>query len=125
MNLLQTFKGIQDIVVTQSSKLWACAGETDELSVLIFLRDFVRFFSFSYCYACTLSEYINMMGHGIWHKALLAACVLSYSQTSAQQNGADFSVPSTYTNWDNDNWVLITDKLIQGQYQSRAPMGNG
>lgn len=38
---------------------------------------------------------------------------------------ADFSIPSTYTSWDNANWVLNTDQLIQAQYQSRAPMANG
>jgi len=122
MNLLQKFlaKGFQDIV-TQGSRWWACAGETE----LPFLRDFLCFFSFLYSHAYIWLEYINMMGHGIWHKALLAACIVSYNPTIAQQNGADFSVPSTYTNWDNDNWVLSTDQLIQGQYQSRAPMGNG
>ena len=56
----------------------------------------------------------------------LTACILTIlNAVLAQQNGVDFSIPSTFTNWDNDNWVLSTDQLIQGQYQSRAPMGNG
>ncbi|KAL1305629.1 hypothetical protein AAFC00_007228 [Neodothiora populina] len=38
---------------------------------------------------------------------------------------ADFSIPSTYSNWDNDNWVLSTRDLLPGYFQSRAPMGNG
>ncbi|KAG8623673.1 hypothetical protein KVT40_008649 [Elsinoe batatas] len=37
----------------------------------------------------------------------------------------DFSITSEYTAWDNDNWILSTNRLIQGQYQSRAPIGNG
>ncbi|KAI5249768.1 hypothetical protein E4T43_00570 [Aureobasidium subglaciale] len=54
-----------------------------------------------------------------WLPGLLA--VLPYC--SAQY--ADFSIPSTFTTWDNDLWELKTDSLLQGQYQSRAPMGNG
>ncbi|CAD0058876.1 unnamed protein product [Aureobasidium pullulans] len=48
--------------------------------------------------------------------ALLPYCSAQY---------ADFSIPSTYTSWDNEAWELSTSSLIQGQYQSRAPMGNG
>ena len=54
--------------------------------------------------------------------SLVAITLLS--RTSLAQ-GADFSVPSRYTLWDNDNWVLTTNSLIQGQYQSRAPLANG
>ncbi|KAF2158132.1 carbohydrate-binding module family 32 protein [Myriangium duriaei CBS 260.36] len=38
---------------------------------------------------------------------------------------SDFSIPSEYTSWDNDNWVLSTNQLLQGQFQSRAPIANG
>ena len=38
---------------------------------------------------------------------------------------SDFSLPSTYTVWDNDNWILSTNKLIQAQYQSRLNLANG
>lgn len=55
-------------------------------------------------------------------RALVAGCFVS---ALGQQQGIDFSIPSEYTSWDNENWVLKTDQLIQGQYQSRAPMGNG
>lgn len=39
--------------------------------------------------------------------------------------GANFAVPSDFTNWDNKNWVLSTNELIQGQYQSRLNLANG
>ncbi|KAG9585291.1 glycoside hydrolase family 65 protein, partial [Aureobasidium melanogenum] len=56
-------------------------------------------------------------------RALLPGLLAILPYCSAQY--ADFSIPSTYTNWDNEGWELSTDRLIQGQYQSRAPMGNG
>lgn len=56
-------------------------------------------------------------------RALLPGLLAILPYCSAQY--ADFSIPSTYTNWDNAGWELSTDRLIQGQYQSRAPMGNG
>lgn len=56
-------------------------------------------------------------------RALLPSLLAILPYCSAQY--ADFSIPSTYTNWDNEGWELSTDRLIQGQYQSRAPMGNG
>lgn len=54
----------------------------------------------------------------------LAFAALAIAHVGLAQN-ADFSIPSKFTNWDNENWVLSTDQLIQAQYQSRAPMGNG
>ena len=42
-----------------------------------------------------------------------------------QGQGADFSIPSAYTDWDNSQWVLSTNQLIQGQYQSRLGLANG
>jgi len=96
----------------------------DETGVT-FLRDFFRFFFSFHFRACLWLDCIDKMVHGVSYKALLAASILSFDVATAQQNGADFSVPSQFTNWDNDNWVLSTDQLIQGQYQSRAPMGNG
>ncbi|KAI9889158.1 MAG: hypothetical protein M1814_005749 [Vezdaea aestivalis] len=38
---------------------------------------------------------------------------------------ANFNIPSTYTSWDNDNWVISTNALIQGQFQSRLNLANG
>ncbi|GAM86756.1 hypothetical protein ANO11243_047750 [Dothideomycetidae sp. 11243] len=66
------------------------------------------------------------------HQALSCPRSLTFSlltltaiyQTATAQ-GADFSVPSEYTSWDNDNWVLTTNQLVQAQYQSRAPIANG
>jgi hypothetical protein len=56
-------------------------------------------------------------------RALLPGLLAVLPYCSAQY--ADFSIPSTFTNWNNARWELSTDSLIQGQYQSRAPMGNG
>lgn len=54
-----------------------------------------------------------------WFASLLALLPLCYAQ------GADFSIPSVYSDWDNENWILSTKYLLPGYFQSRAPMGNG
>lgn len=38
---------------------------------------------------------------------------------------ATFEIPSEYTTWDQQSWTLSTNKLIQGQYQSRLNLANG
>jgi len=123
MNLLEKscVKGFCDIIVPLELSLEAYADETG----LTFLCNFLRFFLSFHFRACLWLDNIATMVHGIWYSALLATSIVSFNSATAQQNGADFSVPSQFTNWDNDNWVLSTDQLIQGQYQSRAPMGNG
>lgn len=55
---------------------------------------------------------------------LLLPGLLALLPYCSAQN-ADFSIPSTFTDWDNNDWVLSSTKLIQGQYQARSPMGNG
>ncbi|KAI9798879.1 MAG: hypothetical protein M1833_004382 [Piccolia ochrophora] len=54
------------------------------------------------------------------------ATLLAVASTAGVVQGqADFSVPSDYTSWDNENWVLSTNELIQAQYQSRISLANG
>lgn len=53
----------------------------------------------------------------------LAALLLAAAGVRAQ--GADFQIPSAYTQWNNENWTLSTNELIQGQYQSRMGLANG
>ncbi|KAI9761924.1 MAG: hypothetical protein M4579_000707 [Chaenotheca gracillima] len=60
---------------------------------------------------------------GILRLVCAALGVLLLPLVRAQ--GADFSVPSEYTQWDNEKWVLSTDQLIQAQYQSRLTLANG
>ncbi|KAI9809039.1 MAG: hypothetical protein M1825_002328 [Sarcosagium campestre] len=55
--------------------------------------------------------------------SLLAITGCYVGSTCAQIT--DFSVPSKFTAWDNEKWTLSTDKLIQGQYQSRLNLANG
>ncbi|KAI9825953.1 MAG: hypothetical protein M1826_006844 [Phylliscum demangeonii] len=57
--------------------------------------------------------------------APLAVGLLATLTVSVFGQNADFSIPSTYTDWDNAQWVLSTNKLIQGQYQARLPLANG
>ena len=54
-----------------------------------------------------------------------AAAGLLALATVVLGQGADFSIPSAYTDWDNKDWVLSTKELIQGQYQSRLGLANG
>jgi trehalose/maltose hydrolase-like predicted phosphorylase len=56
-------------------------------------------------------------------KAAMVAVGVWSTSTCAQ--GADFSIPSKYTTWDNENWALSTNELIQGQFQSRMNLANG
>ncbi|PNS15420.1 hypothetical protein CAC42_679 [Sphaceloma murrayae] len=57
------------------------------------------------------------MPHALW-------CILAVIGLCNAQE--DFSITSSeFTTWDNDNWVLSTNRLIQGRYQSRAPIANG
>ncbi|KAI9886287.1 MAG: hypothetical protein M1823_001896 [Watsoniomyces obsoletus] len=58
-----------------------------------------------------------------WRAAVTAAAGALLAVVRAQ--GGDFSIPSAYTGWDNDQWVLSTKELIQGQYQSRLGLANG
>ncbi|KAI9815415.1 MAG: hypothetical protein M1832_005485 [Thelocarpon impressellum] len=39
--------------------------------------------------------------------------------------GADFAVPSEFTVWDNEKWILSTNELVQAQYASRLHLANG
>ncbi|KAI9843245.1 MAG: hypothetical protein M1837_006534 [Sclerophora amabilis] len=59
----------------------------------------------------------------LWNSGLVASCLLAARLVRAQ--GADFAVPSEYTNWNNEEWTLSTNRLIQGQYQSRLNLANG
>ncbi|TKX25933.1 acid trehalase [Elsinoe australis] len=55
--------------------------------------------------------------------SIVVALLAAVGPSKAQE---DFSITSSeFTSWDNDNWVLSTNRLIQGQYQSRAPIANG
>ncbi|KAI9852623.1 MAG: hypothetical protein M1838_000071 [Thelocarpon superellum] len=56
--------------------------------------------------------------------AARSALVLSLAGLVAGQ-AADFSIPSKFTRWDNENWTLSTDQLIQAQFQSRLNLANG
>ncbi|KAI9681218.1 MAG: hypothetical protein M1817_002500 [Caeruleum heppii] len=56
---------------------------------------------------------------------LSAALLLTGLAALVRSQGADFAVPSDFTAWDNENWVLSTNELIQGQYQSRLSLANG
>lgn len=58
-----------------------------------------------------------------WRKPLFAYLISLLPLCWSQD--ADFSIPSPYSQWDNENWILSTRDLLPGYYQSRAPMGNG
>lgn len=60
-----------------------------------------------------------------WAVGLLACLVGRVAGQYFSGQGADFSIPSDYTEWDNEEWTLTTRELIQGQYQSRMSLANG
>ena len=64
---------------------------------------------------------MTIMGRTVTLAVGLLACLAIENNAY----GANFDIPSAYTDWDNNEWTLSTRELIQGQYQSRLSLANG